>query len=218
MDTLPNPETAGRGNRLRAWVPLLGVLAMLAVALKLPNMMTLIFGQAICPVCNQPYPFVTALAGAYFVLLTVVAVCFPRFPGQIGAYIGFLWALFLASYMMGGGGRLLIAPKDGQFCPPCAVAHGLHILMWLAWWLLPPVKKTVQTDGLPKTTIRLCLAGIAWLGGLAAFGTMNRMMLELPMAQYYTPPRLPSPQTMGNRPVFGPFPTTMPVTTRPVKK
>lgn len=230
MDTSPTSSTAFDWSRLRAWVPLLGVLAVLAVAMKLPNMFRLVFGQYLCPVCNEPAPFVTALAGAYFVFLTVLAVCFPRFPGRGWAYLGLLWALFLAAFLIGNpAGRQFIAPKDWQafdwlqwkdwqrLCPPCTVAHGLHILMWLLWWVLPLPPKDVAPKDFFNVRVRLCIAAVAWLSGLAAFGTLHRMMLMLnfPAEQSTSTIQLPTAQYPISQPIWGGKhpPATMPVKT-----
>src|SRR5262245_56302912 len=147
--------------RVRNVVPVLGVLALAALFLSLPeapNLCGLLGGKA----CPSSDPYLALLGAGYFATLVAVAILFPDHPGPLAARGGLASAVLLAP--------ALSYVKWPGVCPLCLFGHACNILMWAVWWLVP-----ARGNERPATTARerLCLALFAPVAVVALFGTLN---------------------------------------------
>src|SRR5262249_34566778 len=131
-------------NQARSWVPVLGLLALVALFLSLPEAPN-VLGLIGCNSCSSADPYLPLIGAGYFAALIAVALLFPASPGRLVARGGLTWALLLAialSYVKWPG-----------VCPVCLVGHTCNILIWAIWLVVPPTNDAVSST----VRERLCL-------------------------------------------------------------
>jgi thiol-disulfide isomerase/thioredoxin len=148
-------------KQLRNWVPVLGLLALAALFLKLPEIPEVIRSFA-CKTCTSSEPYLPLLGAGYFAVLIAVALLFPAFPGPHIARGGLIWAVLLA------GALTYLGLPD--WCPACLIAHTCHILMWTIWKTVPPSRQTAPVSAFRE---RLCLVLFAPISVIALFSGLN---------------------------------------------
>ena len=138
--------------KLRYWVPILGILALTALFLQLPETPNL-FGLLGCKTCVTSDPYLPLIGAGYFALLVAVALLFPTFPHRQIARGGLIWALLLA--------LTLTYMKLPSWCMTCLIAHACNILMWTIWIVVPPVKRGMHASSFRERLYTMLLAPIA---------------------------------------------------------
>lgn len=147
-------------NKVRNWIPLLGMIALLALFFKLPETPAL-FSIFHCKTCASSDPYLPLLGAAYFSLLTAVSVLFPAMPGPKVSRAGLVWAILLAVAMT-------YVDWPG-WCFDCLVGHACNIAIWTIWMLVP------SRESATITTLRerLCLTFFAPISVVALFSCLN---------------------------------------------
>jgi len=144
-------------NALRSLsVPILGMIALAALFLKLPEIAKLFSS---CKSCNLADPYMPLIGCGYFGLLIALALLFPAFPSRILARGGLVLALSLAF--------LFTSLSLPSWCPACLIAHGCNILIWSIWVFIPSRRKN------PRSPARLYLALFAPISMVALFSSIN---------------------------------------------
>lgn len=145
----------------RASVPILGMVALVAMFLKLPEV-SAFFGVFECRLCVSNDPYAPLAASWYFGLLIVLSLLFPAFPNRNIARGGLIWALLLA---------LILTYIDlPNWCLACLVGHVCNILIWIIW-LFVPLMKSKPLISYPG--VRLCLILFAPVAVVALFSSLN---------------------------------------------
>jgi peroxiredoxin len=148
-------------KHLRYWVVILGLIALVALFLKLPDTPNLP-GVLHCKTCVSSDPYIPLMGAGYFALLVAFALLFPSLPGPRVARAGLTWAILLALAL-----TYLHFP---QWCALCLIAHACNILIWTIW-MIDPAPKNVQR-GSPLRE-RLCLVLFAPISVIALFGALD---------------------------------------------
>lgn len=144
----------------RSAVPLLGLLALAALFLSLPEAPNLC-GHLGGTTCSSRDPYLPLIGAGYFAALVAVSLLFPGLPGPLVARGGLTWAVLLALGMT--------YVKWPGVCPACLVAHTCNVLIWSLWLVVP------SAGEVPGTTVRerLFLALFAPVAVIALFSTLN---------------------------------------------
>jgi hypothetical protein len=144
----------------RHLIPILGILALLALFLKLPET-SKIFNALSCKTCSLPDPYLPLVGSAYFATLIAISLFFPRFPRPQIARSGLIWAVLLA---------LVLTYIDfPQICVLCLIGHACNISIWTIWTV------TSSTKSLSNSSVkeRLYLVVFAPISIAALFGSLN---------------------------------------------
>jgi thiol-disulfide isomerase/thioredoxin len=150
-------------SKIRDVAPvLLGLLAMVALFLKLPETPDF-FSTFACKTCATSDPYLPLIGSGYFALLVAVSLLFPSFPGPKAARAGLLWATLLAAV-------LTVIDQPG-WCIDCLVGHACNILIWTIWLAIPPAANQVPTSSTLRE--RFCLAIFAPISVVALFSCLN---------------------------------------------
>ncbi len=144
---------------LRACVPILGMVALAALFLKLPEVPNL-FTLFECKTCFGKDPFTPLIGSAYFGLLIAISLLFPGFPNRYVSLGGLIWALLLAPVM-----TYLNLPV---WCAACLVGHACNIFIWGIWFFVPSKEQAPQNLG-----ARLCLMLFVPISIVALFSSLN---------------------------------------------
>jgi peroxiredoxin len=147
-------------KRLRYFVPIFGLFALIALFFKLPETPNL-FGILGCKTCSVSDPYLTLIGAGYFAALVAVSLLFPSFPGLRTARGGLTWAVLLALSL-----TYLNLPS---LCPECLIGHACNILIWTIWVIVPAKKKIVATT----FRERLCVTLFAPISVVALFSCLN---------------------------------------------
>lgn len=147
-------------TKIRNWVPLLGLLALVALFFKLPETPA-VFSIFQCKTCASSDPYLPLLGAGYFALLTAVSVLFPSFPGPKVSRGGLVWAILLAM-------ALTYVDLPG-WCFDCLVGHACHVAIWTIWMF------SRSTEEASPSTVRerLCLTVFAPISVVALFSCLN---------------------------------------------
>jgi thiol-disulfide isomerase/thioredoxin len=148
-------------RQLRNWVPVLGILALAALFLKLPETPEVLRVLA-CKTCSSSEPYLPLIGAGYFAILVTVSFLFPAFPGPQVARGGLIWAVLLAA-------ALTYLNRPGV-CPLCLIGHACHILIWIIWNFAPPAANESRTSAFRE---RLCLTLFAPISVVALFSGLN---------------------------------------------
>jgi thiol-disulfide isomerase/thioredoxin len=148
-------------KHLRHWVPIFGILALLALFLKLPETPNL-FDVMGCKACSSADPFLPLIGASYFTALIAASLLFPSFPGRLVARGGLTWAVLLAL-------TLSIIDLPG-WCAVCLIGHACNISIWAIWVIVPPLRSQPRTSTLKE---RLCLMLFAPISVVAMFSSLN---------------------------------------------
>ena len=146
---------------VRYCVPVLGILALAALFLKLPETPE-VFRLIACKTCSSGDPYLPLLGAGYFATLVALSLLFPAFPGPLVARGGLIWAVLLALAL-----TYLSLPV---WCPACLIAHACHILIWTIWNLTPSAATESRASAFPE---RLCLTLFAPISVVALFSGLN---------------------------------------------
>lgn len=151
-------------NKIRNCIPVLGIIALLAIFLKLPEAQGL-FSFLSCKACSNSNPYFPLAASGYFAALISISLLFPTFPNPLIARGGLIWSLLLAIPL-----TLMTLP---DWCIPCLIAHACNVLTWTIWTFFP------DTTERPYSTVkeRLCLLLFGSVAVVAMFGSLNLTML-----------------------------------------
>jgi thiol-disulfide isomerase/thioredoxin len=153
----------GYMNKIRDGAPvLLGMLAMVALFLKLPETPDF-FSVFACKTCATSDPYLPLIGAGYFALLVTISLLFPSFPGPRVGRAGLLWAILLA-------GVLTYIDQPG-WCIDCLVGHACNILIWTTWVAIPPRENQVQSASTLRE--RLCLTLCLPIAVVALFSCLN---------------------------------------------
>jgi peroxiredoxin len=145
----------------RNWVPVLGMLALAALFLKMPEIAN-VFGNLDCKTCSSSDPYLPLLGAGYFALLVAISLLFPSFPGPRFSRSGLIWATLLA---------LALTYIDWpRWCMNCLIAHMCNILIWAIWVAIPPGENDPSASTLRE---RSCLAVFAPISVVALFSCLN---------------------------------------------
>ena len=146
---------------LRHLVPFLGILALIALFLKLPETAKM-FHVLSCKTCSSPDPYLPLFGTAYFAMLIAISMLFPNFPGPWVARSGLIWAVLLA---------LTLTYIDYPYiCRLCLVSHVCNILIWTIWASVASEKKVSSSSSIKE---RLCLVLFAPIAVAALFSCLN---------------------------------------------
>lgn len=148
-------------KQLRNWVPVFGILAILTLFLKLPEIPN-IFGLFKCTVCLSNNPYLVFAGAGYFAILVAVSLLFPSFPGQRTARGGLVWAILLALTL-----TYITLPN---LCVACLICHIFNIFIWTIWILIPSEEKKLSSS-LPGQ--RVCLLLFVPISVVALFSCLN---------------------------------------------
>jgi len=151
---------SSRLKQLRDWVPILGILALLAMFLKLPEVP--IFK---CKMCLANDPYMPLMGAAYFSALVAAALLFPNFPSPAVARGGLIWALLLSLTL-----TYMYLPS---WCIPCLLAHVCHVLIWTIW-LTVPAQESSRSSPFKE---RLCFMLLVPICVVTLFSCLNLTFL-----------------------------------------
>lgn len=149
----------------RNFIPILGILALLAMFFKLPEAASLL-GAAKCPTCPLGSPYVPLIGGAYFSVLIAVSLLFPSFPAPQIARGGLLWAVLLFISL-----TYLHLPG---VCVLCWLGHLCHIAIWAIWMSAAAKQESSLARPLKE---RLFLTLLAPMVVAALFSSLNLTLL-----------------------------------------
>lgn len=147
-------------KQFRHWVPVLGIIALAALFLKLPETPNF-FGLIACKTCSSKDPYLPLVGAGYFATLVAVSLLFPSFPRPLVARGGLTWSVLLAAAL-----TYINLPV---WCGICLFVHACHIAIWTIWAAVPAVAAT------PSSTLRerLCLTLFAPICAVAFFSCLN---------------------------------------------
>jgi hypothetical protein len=145
---------------LRACVPILGLIALVALFLKLPEISRIML-QPYCTLCAENTLYIVLIGAGYFSLLIALSLVFPEFPGPYLARGGLIGALLL--------GLTLAYLKMPNFCLLCAIGHACNIAIWSIWCF----RWKGQNSLLLHDGFRLYLVFLAPLSIIALFNSLN---------------------------------------------
>lgn len=143
---------------LRSCVPALGLIALAAMFLKLPEISRLFQ----CATCGFHDPYIPLISCGYFAALTALSLLFPAFPNRYIAWGGLVWALLLFFVMTWY--------QLPHWCFLCLLGHGCNLLIWGIWCFVPAPK---QEATIPYPGMRLCLLFFVPGSIVALFGSLN---------------------------------------------
>lgn len=152
-------------KHLRQWVPVLGIFALAALFLKLPEISNF-FGIFECKTCSANNPYLPLIGAGYFASLIAISLLFPSFPRSELARGGLTWALLLALVM-----TYMNMPT---WCFACLIAHGCNILIWMIWVVVPAEANNSCTSSFRE---RLCLTLFIPCSVVALFSCLNLTFL-----------------------------------------
>ncbi len=152
-------------KQFRNWVPLLGILALVLLFLKLPEMPNP-FGIFGCKTCGSTSPYLPLSGSAYFAILVAAALLFPSFPGPQMARGGMLWAVLLAIAL-----TYLNLPN---WCVACLIVHAANIFIWMIWLLVPPPANESFSTPIRE---RLCVLLLVPISLVALFSCLNLTLM-----------------------------------------
>lgn len=145
----------------RSFAPLLGIIALVALFLKLPEIPDSL-GLFKCKTCIAADPYLPLLGSFYFGALISVSLLFPNFPGPHMARAGLIWAVLLA--------LTLTYLEFPRWCVVCLIGHVCNIFIWLIWVGFPSKTGDAGTRNFHE---RLCFAIFAPISVAALFSTLN---------------------------------------------
>jgi thiol-disulfide isomerase/thioredoxin len=146
---------------LRYFVPILGICALVALFLKLPESAKF-FNLLSCPTCSASDPYLPLFGAAYFAALIAISLLFPSFPGPRVARSGLIWAFLLA---------LVLTYIDfPHICTLCLIGHSCNILIWAIWVVAPPRNRGISSSSVRE---RLCLLLFVPVSVVALFSCLN---------------------------------------------
>jgi thiol-disulfide isomerase/thioredoxin len=148
-------------KRLRHWVPVLGILALAALFLTLPETPE-VFRRFGCKTCAAGEPYLPLLGAGYFAALVAISLLCPAFPGPNVARGGLIWAVLLAG--------ALTYLKLPAWCPACLTGHACNILIWAIWKFVPPAANESVASTFRE---RLCLTLFVPMSVVALFSGLN---------------------------------------------
>lgn len=146
---------------LRLSIPLLGIVALIALFLKLPEASNF-FTLFKCKSCISNEPYLPLIGCGYFGFLVAVSLLFPAFPNRYLAFGGLIWALLLSC--------VLTYINLPDLCLACLVTHACNILIWGIWFFAPAPRH--KSKGL-SPEVRLCVLLFAPLSVIALFSSLN---------------------------------------------
>ena len=146
-------------KQVRSWVPVLGILASVALFLSLPETPNVL---GWCRTCSSGDPYLPLIGAGYFAALVAVSLLFPAFPGPHVARGGLTWSVLLA--------LTLTYIKFPAWCGACLIGHLCNILIWTIWLVIPPPAEEPRSSTLGE---RLCLTLIAPVSVIALFSSVN---------------------------------------------
>jgi hypothetical protein len=145
----------------RLSIPLLGIIALIALFLKLPEASNF-FALYKCRSCIYNEPYLPLIGCGYFGFLIAASLLFPAFPNRYLALGGLIWALLLSF--------VLTYINLPDLCLACLVGHTCNILIWSIWFFVPaPKHKSKATD--PE--VRLCILLFVPVSVIALFSSLN---------------------------------------------
>jgi thiol-disulfide isomerase/thioredoxin len=147
---------------LRHWVPIFGILALVALFFKLPEIPS-VFDLLSCKTCASTDPYLPLMGAAYFSILIAASLLFPGFPGPQVARGGLTWAVLLALTL-----TYLDLPRG---CIPCLIGHVCNILIWTIWVIVPSRRTNQSGDSRFKE--RFCLMLFMPISVVALFSCLN---------------------------------------------
>jgi thiol-disulfide isomerase/thioredoxin len=145
-------------KRVRYGVPILGIIALLALFFKLPELSPLVG----CKTCASDHPYFALLGSGYFAALIAAFLLFPAFPGKRVARGGLTWAVLLA--------LALTYINYPNWCAACLIAHACNISIWLISVLVHSSASSAPTSFLRE---RWCLIVFAPISVIALFSSLN---------------------------------------------
>lgn len=145
----------------RHWVPPLGILALVVLFLKLPEVPDLL-GIFTCKTCTANDPYFQLVAAGYFATLVALSLLFPSFPNRQVARGGLTWSVLLA--------LTLTSMRFPNWCIACLLAHSFHMLIWVIWLLIPPQTMHAERSNRKE---RIYLALFAPISVVALFSCLN---------------------------------------------
>lgn len=148
-------------KQIRSWIPVLGILALLTLFLKLPEVPN-VFGFFKCTICLSNSPYLLFSGVGYFALLVAVSLLFPSFPSSLIARGGLVWAILLALTL-----TYIALPN---WCIACLIGHVFNILIWTIWVFAPPEKNKLSIS-LPGQGV--CLLLFVPISVVALFSCLN---------------------------------------------
>lgn len=146
-------------KRCRFLVPFLGILALILLFLKLPEVPNVFLLK--CKTCSSNDPYLELIGAAYFALLVGFSVLFPTFPSPQIARAGLIWSGLLA--------LILTYLKWPQWCIACLIAHLCNIMIWLIWSIFPAINRSKNL----YLKERWCFLWLAPLSVVAVFSCLN---------------------------------------------
>lgn len=149
-------------KQLRLSVPILGILALVALFLKLPGTPNL-FSYLGCKTCSSSDPYLPLIGAGYFSTLVAVSLLFSNFPGPLIARGGLIWAVLLAMAM-----TYINLPG---WCTDCLIGHLCNILIWTIWVAVPPPSSYKSSSVTIRERLYLML--FAPISVVALFGCLN---------------------------------------------
>jgi peroxiredoxin len=148
-------------RQLRNGVPILGIVALIALFLKMPEVPN-VLGIFKCETCVRSEPYLPMIGAGYFALLLAVSMLFPKFPSLLIARGGLIWAILL--------GLALTFIDLPNWCAACTIGHMCNIAIWTIWCLAPSVIDESRASPLRE---RLFLTFLAPIIIIALFSCLN---------------------------------------------
>ncbi len=144
---------------LRHLVPVLGVFALAALFLNLPETPNILH---FCKSCaSSATPYLSLIGAGYFAVLIAVSILFSSFPSKHVARGGLIWAVLLS--------LVLTYLHSPNWCITCLIAHASHILIWVIWVAIP-ANLEIHSSTFRE---RLCLLIFAPIAVVALFSCLN---------------------------------------------
>lgn len=152
-------------KQLRNWVPLFGILGLLALFLKMPEAPNF-FGIFKCTACGTSDPYLPMFGGAYFATLVAISMLFPTFPNSLIAKGGLIWAIMLALSL-----TYLNLPN---WCVACLIGHLCNIAIWSIWWIAPAKSDNIKVSPFRERLFQTMLTPII---SITLFSCLNLTFL-----------------------------------------
>lgn len=152
-------------RKLRSTVPILGIIALCALFLKMPEVPN-ILGIFKCESCVGNTPYIPMLGAGYFAVLIALSMLFPNFPSFLIARGGIVWAVLLV---------LVLTYIDfPHLCFACLIGHLCNIAIWTIWLFVPPA--AIKQHASPVQE-RLFLTLFAPIAMIALFSCLNLTLM-----------------------------------------
>jgi thiol-disulfide isomerase/thioredoxin len=145
-------------KHLRHWIPILGIIALIALFLKMPEAASFFS----CKHCSPSDPYLPLIGASYFATLMAISLLFPSFPSPQIARGGLTWATLLA--------LALTYLNWPTLCLVCLISHACNILIWAIWVFVPSPIEDLQTSSIRE---RVYLALLAPVSIVALFSCLN---------------------------------------------